>query len=186
MSLSHLIDIVALIQFTMARARRRAVANKSTQSKKQKTHKCPLCTTRFFMKLATRNHHMRKHDMRSHGNTPSIAPPSNNLLSRQAPDDVVIFNFNANVEDKLAVEDELNDIYECNDASNIDSYYSDSNFEKEFLTIQLGDDLMIMMETMMTIMPSTPTMMEMATMMVTRMVMRMRMTMMIVMTMMRR
>ena len=32
-------------------------------------------------------------------NTQSIAPPSNNLLSRQASDDVVIFNFNANVAD---------------------------------------------------------------------------------------
>ena len=94
--LDVLVSSVALIQFVMARAKRRAVANKATQRRTQAIYKCPLCD-RFFTKLATRTRHMRMHDMRSPTrNTQSIAPPSNNLLSRQASDDVVIFNFNAN------------------------------------------------------------------------------------------
>ena len=97
--LDVLVSSVALIQFVMARAKRRAVANKATQRRTQAIYKCPLCD-RFFTKLATRTRHMRTHDMRSPPrNTQSIAPPSNNLLSRQASDDVVIFNFNANVAD---------------------------------------------------------------------------------------
>jgi hypothetical protein len=140
--LDVLVSSVALIQFIMARAKRRAVANKATQRRAQATYKCPLCH-RFFTKLATRTRHMRTHDMRSPTrNTQSIALPSNNLLSRQASDDVVIFDFNANIADELThEEDEVDDTSYCNDASDIDSYYSDSNIEKGFLSIRLGENV---------------------------------------------
>jgi hypothetical protein len=44
--------------------------------------------------------------------------------------------------DELAhEEDEVDDTSECNDASDIDSYYSDSNTERVFSTIRLSDNV---------------------------------------------